>query len=356
MPQSDLNLVAVPDRHRLDEAALAGWLAAHLPGFAPPLRIRQFQGGQSNPTFLLEFGGRRVVLRKKPPGALLPSAHNIEREYLILASLRGAGVPIPEPLALCEDASVVGTSFYLMDFVDGELHDFPNMPGASREQRRAAYADMIATMARLHAVDWKAVGLGGLSRPENFLARQIERWGKQYRAAVTNNTDPDLAPDMSWLESWLTERRPADAPPTIVHGDFRIGNLLFAHGEGKVLALLDWELTTLGDPLSDLAYNCLPYHLPPRERGVRGMKGMDIKALGIPSEEEVLAAYCQNAGRASIPDWTFYLVFALFRLSSITQGIYARALAGNASSADALVFGAESRDLARTAKALAVHG
>ena len=348
MSQADQSLVAVRDGHRFDEAALARWLAAHVPGFETKPSIRQFQGGQSNPTFLLESGGRRAVLRKKPPGVLLPSAHQIEREYKILSALRGTGVPIPQALALCEDASIIGTSFYVMDFIDGDTHDFPDMPGATVSQRRDAYADMIATMARLHAVDWEANGLS-LSRPENFLARQIERWGKQYRAAALDVPDPAMA----WLESWLVERKPADSPATIVHGDFRIGNLLFARGEGKVLALLDWELTTLGDPLSDLGYLCLPYRLPPREHGVRGMKGLDFVALGIPTEEELLAGYCARAGRAAITDWSFYLVFALFRLASISQGIYARALAGNASSAGALVFGAESRELAKTAKALA---
>lgn len=349
MPMTAPNLVEVLDRHRFDHAALAAWLAQRLPGVGASLRIRQFQGGQSNPTFLLDDGSRRMVLRKKPPGVLLPSAHNVEREFAILAALDGTRVPVPRPLALCEDASVIGTAFYVMEFVDGDLYDQPHMPECGPALRRAAYDHMGRTLAALHGVDWAAVGLGGLSRPDNFLARQIERWGRQYRSA--NGERP--CAEMEWLEAWLSERKPADSRTTIVHGDFRIGNLLFAPGEGRVAALLDWELTALGDPLSDLAYNCLAYHLPACDHGIRGMKGYDPADLGVPDEARVVEAYCRRTGRAGIPDWTFYLVFSLYRLAAIARGIHARALAGNASSADAIVFGEQTGLLIETATILA---
>lgn len=331
--------------HRFDEVALRDYLAAHLAEASGPFRVRQFQGGQSNPTFLLEGEGWRMVLRKKPSGTLLKSAHQVEREYRVISALQGSAVPVPRSFLLCEDEGVIGTAFYLMDYVEGRVFDMPHMPDSLPQERTSCYEAMIATMAALHNVDWAAAGLADFGRPGNYIVRQLDRWSRQYRDSTVDGADPLVEEIICWLEKNL----PAEAKTTLAHGDFRLGNLVFDRQEPVVRAVLDWELSTLGDPLGDLAYCCLPYHLPAEGENSKGLRGFDLKALGIPPEEELLAAYCSATGRSGIDGWTFYLVFSLFRLIAILQGVYARALQGNASSANALSVADRRKVLARTA-------
>lgn len=331
--------------HRFDEAALQDYLAVTLAEARGPFRVRQFQGGQSNPTFLLEGEGWSMVLRKKPSGALLKSAHQVEREYRVISALQGSAVPVPRSFLLCEDEGVIGTAFYLMEYVEGRVFDMPHMSDSSPHERGACYDAMVATMAALHNVDWEAAGLADFGRPGNYIVRQLERWSKQYRDSSIDGADPLVEEIISWLDKHL----PGEARTTLAHGDFRLGNLIFDRRQPIVRAVLDWELSTLGDPLGDLAYCCLPYHLPAEGENSKGLRGLDLKDLGIPREEELLAAYCAATGRIGINDWTFYLVFSLFRLIAILQGVYARALQGNASSANALTVSDRRKVLARTA-------
>lgn len=349
MAATDASLIEVRPAHRFDEDRLRRWLAERVQGIGP-IAVRQFQGGQSNPTYLLETAAGRFVLRKKPPGPLLPSAHQVEREYRIVAALHGSEVPVPRPVLLCEDAEVVGTAFYVMEYVQGRILDRPELEGMTRDERAATYDAMNATLAALHRVDWATAGLTGFGRTENYLARQIDRWARQYRASLVEEADPA----MEELIAWLVRNQPDDGAIAIAHGDYRLGNLIFAPDGPRVAAVLDWELSTLGDPLGDLAYCCLPYRLPAGVDGIKGLRGLDLEALGIPSEEAFVAAYCQRTGRDGIADWTFYLAFALFRLAAILQGVHARAVQGNASSANALEVGRRASLLARTAHALAL--
>ncbi len=321
-------LIPVREGHRFDERRLAEYLAQTLPGFMGSMELRQFQGGQSNPTFLVESNARRWVLRKKPPGKLLPSAHMVEREYRVIRALAGTDVPVaPAPL-LCEDASVIGTPFYVMEFVDGRVFTDPGLADLRAEERSAIYDAMNDTLARLHKVDWRGVGLGDFGRPENYVARQIARWSKQYEASKTGEV-----PEMDRLIAWLPQNIPARDETTLVHGDFRLGNMIFHLREPRVIAVLDWELSTLGHPLSDLAYNCMLYHLPADLPTVRGFGDVDLAALGIPDERAYVAGYVRRTGRDPGADWPFYLAFSFFRYAAIVQGVYARALQGNASSA-----------------------
>lgn len=329
----EASLVPVPQAHRFDEAALARYLRRHLQGLDGDLRVRQFHGGQSNPTFLVESGGSRLVLRKKPPGALLPSAHQIEREFRVQRALEGTGVPVPAQLLLCEDTTVIGTAFYLMAFVEGRIvRDLGDLGGALHAARM--YDALTATLATLHAVDWQRIGLSDFGRPEGFLARQLDRWGRQYRAAVVGTADPLVEP----LMVWLSRKLPAESTIGITHGDYRLGNLVFAPEAARVAAVLDWELCTIGDPLADLAYLCIPYHVPPDLPGVMGLQGLDLAKLGVPDESALLAAYARHGGRDAAPHWPFYKVFSFFRLAAIVQGVFARGLKGNASSDNAAGF------------------
>lgn len=338
-------LIDVLAAHRFDEAALAGFLARHLPEFRPPLTVRQFQGGQSNPTFLLCDGDdRRWVLRKKPPGKLLPSAHMIEREYRIMRALAGTPVPVPNARLICEDAGLIGTPFYLMDYLDGRVTGDVTLEGLTPQARAATYDAMNAALAALHSVDWRAAGLSDFGKPEQYVARQVERWSKQFQAT---KGDSDI-PAMERLMDWLPRHVPPDEETAIAHGDYRLGNLMLHPTEPQVLAVLDWELATLGHPLSDLAYNCMAYHLPAGVRQFPGLKGLDLAALGIPSEADYVAAYCRRTGRAGIPDWPYFMAFAFFRVASICQGVYARALAGNAADRKALAYGEVARVAAET--------
>jgi aminoglycoside phosphotransferase (APT) family kinase protein len=314
-------LVEVREAHRFDVQALDRYLAQHLPGYAGKPEIRQFEGGQSNPTFLLQSGDQRYVLRKKPPGTLLPTAHMIEREYRVYRALEGSDVPAPRAHLLCEDASIIGTAFYVMDFVEGRSFRDVTLRELSPADRRAVYADMSRVLAALHSIDYKAKGLSDYGKPGNYFERQIGRWTKQYVAAKTHDIEP-----MDRLMEWLPKNVPADDTTTIVHGDYQLYNLLYHPTEPRVVALLDWELSTLGHPMADLAYNCMKYHT------------MEAFALGegIPTEDEFIATYCKRAGRERIPQWNFYVAFGFFRLASIVQGVYKRGLQGNASSSAAL--------------------
>jgi aminoglycoside phosphotransferase (APT) family kinase protein len=327
--------------HRFDEAALAIYLAQALPGFRGPATIRQFQGGQSNPTFLITTSTRKYVLRKKPPGKLLPSAHQVEREFAVLKALHGTGVPVPEPLVLCEDASIIGTAFYVMAFVENRVFTAPAMPDTTPDQRRGVYISMAETLAKLHTVDWRACGLETFGRPDGYLTRQVERWTKQYIATKTEDI-----PAMNELMDWLPSHIPNSNDAAVAHGDYRLGNLLIDPVQPNVIAVVDWELATIGHPLADLAYACMAYRMPPDDPVFAGLAGVDLEALGIPSEEELVTIYCHSAGRNGIPDWSFYLAFSYFRLASITQGVYARSLQGNASDLKAKLYGAVAKQSA----------
>jgi aminoglycoside phosphotransferase (APT) family kinase protein len=338
---SDVAVVDVLPQHRFDEDALWRYLGAHLPDFAGPARLRQFQGGQSNPTFLIETPGRKFVLRKKPPGKLLPSAHLVEREYRILRALPGTDVPVPNARLLCEDAAVIGTAFYIMDHVEGRVITGVTLPQLSPAERTSIYLDYARIGARLHAVDFRACGLGDFGKPEAYVTRQLDRWTKQYLASKTGENA-----DMDRLIAWLTSHLPAGEETAIVHGDYRIGNTIIHPTEPRIIAVLDWELATLGHPISDLAYGCMYYHLAARPDGSGGLAGLELAQLGIPDEREFVAAYCRHAGRERIADWPFFLAFSCFRMAAITQGVYARGLQGNAADQRAIGYGEMSKTFA----------
>jgi aminoglycoside phosphotransferase (APT) family kinase protein len=335
----------VRDVHRFDATALERYLRERIDGFTGPLTIRQFRGGQSNPTHYLAAGGREYVLRRKPPGKLLPSAHAVDREYRVLAALAAhTDVPVPKPYVLCEDESIIGTIFYVMDCVHGRIFRDANLPGATRGERGAIYDSMNAVLARLHTVDWRKVGLAEFGRPGNYYARQIHRWSQQYRASETEKIEA-----MERLIEWLPNNIPADDHTTLVHGDYRPGNFIVHPSEPRVAAVLDWELCTLGHPLADLGYNCLPYRM---SKEWEGLRDKDLTALGIPTEAAYVAAYCKRTGRDAIVDWDFYIAFAMFRLSAIAQGIMGRAIAGTANDPNARERGNRARPLAESAWAI----
>lgn len=322
-------LTPVRPGHEFDEAALARFLAERAEGFDGALTVRQFEGGQSNPTFLLEAGGREYVLRKQPPGELLPSAHQVDREYRVMHALADTDVPVPRMVALCEDPAVIGTKFYVMEKIEGRVLTDLLLPELAKEDRRAVYLDLVSVLAKLHSVDPQAVGLGDFGRPGNYYARQISRWSRQYEASRTEHIEA-----MERLLAWLPERIPESDETTIAHGDYRLGNVMLHPTEPRIVAVLDWELCTLGHPLADLGYLCMDYHSPGYDG--QGLGSADLAALGIPSEQEMLERYCALTGRERIENWTFYLVYNLFRSAAIIQGVYKRGLDGNASSAAAL--------------------
>ncbi|HUH83552.1 MAG TPA: phosphotransferase [Stellaceae bacterium] len=339
---------AVLPQHRFDEAGLQRFMAAHIEGFRPPLRVAQFRGGMSNPTFMLEDGGgRRYVLRKKPPGKLLPSAHAVEREYKVIAALAASDVPVARVYALCEDPAVIGQAFYVMAHVEGRVFRHYALPESAPAERAAVYDAMNDVLARLHRVDYARVGLADYGKAGGYAERQISRWSRQYEAAKTE----DL-PAMDALMRWLPAHLPAADETTIVHGDFRLENMIWHPREPRVLAVVDWELGTLGHPLADLAYNCLPWHVLDESRG--SLMGLDA-GTGIPAETDYVAAYCRRTGREGIEDWRFYLVLSLFRLASISQGVYKRGLDGNASSPLAIERGTKARMLAEAGWAMAAQ-
>jgi aminoglycoside phosphotransferase (APT) family kinase protein len=330
-------LTTVRDTHRFDEAALAAYLSTHLPGFAGGLQVKQFEGGQSNPTYLLMTPARNYVLRKKPPGKLLPSAHMVEREYRVIKALQDSAVPVPRAYLLCEDSSVIGTAFFVMEYVQSRLLKDPRLPDVDPDKRHAIYDAMIRTLAALHTVDPGQVGLTDFGKHGGYIARQTKRWSEQYRSSQTQEIE-----SMNRLMQWLPEHIPADDATTtaLVHGDYRLDNMLYHPDRPEVLAVLDWELSTLGHPLSDLAYCCLNYRVQMAGSYLGDVAGKE----GIPSEQELVEMYCRYCGRDSIPDWNFYVVFSLFRYAAIVQGVHYRGLQGNAASERALRYG----DLVRT--------
>ncbi|MEP6997540.1 MAG: phosphotransferase [Betaproteobacteria bacterium] len=335
----------VADAHRFDVAALERYLTANVAGFTGPLQVEQFKGGQSNPTYKLTAGHKSYVLRRKPPGKLLPSAHAIDREYRVIRALSGSAVPVARTHCLCLDERVIGTPFYLMDFVDGRIFWDPLLPGTTAAQRRAIFAEMNRVIAALHRVDFAALGLADYGRPGNYLARQIDRWSRQYQASATERIDA-----MDRLIEWLPQHIPPGERTALVHGDFRLDNMIFAPREPKVLALLDWELSTLGDPLVDFAYHLMTWRLAPDE--FRGLRGCDFASLGIPTEDEYVATYLRHDATLEEPsarEWDFYMAYNMFRMAGILQGVLARALAGNAASAQALEAGRRARPLAELA-------
>jgi len=346
------DLVDVLPAHEFDQSRLLAWLQEALPEVGNRLVVKQFQGGQSNPTFLLETDGGRYVLRKKPPGKTLPSAHMVEREYKVMRALsEHTEVPVPNVRVLCEDSEVIGTPFYVMDFLEGRIVSHSALRALDRQERLPAHHSAIDTLAALHSVDVNAIGLADYGRPEGYVARQVARWSKQYLASKT-----DELPEMDRLMAWLPENLPSTDECAIAHGDYRFGNLMLAPDSPEVIAILDWELSTLGHPLADLAYYCLPYHLPSDLEGMRGLKGEDLEALGIPTEQETLDRYCARTGRDGIADWHVYLAFSLFRLAAILQGVYKRALDGNAANANALQVGKRASLLAQVGWKIASEG
>jgi aminoglycoside phosphotransferase (APT) family kinase protein len=336
-----LGVKPMEERHRFDPRALEPYLERHIEGFSGPLAVEQFRGGQSNPTYLVTAAGRRYVLRAKPgPAAkLLPSAHAVEREFRVISALAREGVPVPRTYCLCEDESVIGRAFYLMEYVEGRVLWEQSLPGMTREERAGVYDEMNRVIALLHRVDHRAAGLSDYGRPGNYLARQIARWSRQYQASETDRIEA-----MDRLIAWLPENVPPGEETAVVHGDYRMDNLIFHPREARVLAILDWELSTLGHPLADFSYHCLSWHIPPGE--FRGIAGLDLASLGIPSEADYIASYCARTGREAIEHWDFYLAYNFFRIAAILQGVMKRALDGIAASAQALDAGRRARPLA----------
>jgi aminoglycoside phosphotransferase (APT) family kinase protein len=314
---------------RLDSARLETYLSAHIAGFAGPLTVQQFKGGQSNPTYLLMTPERRYVLRRKPPGKLLPSAHAVDREYRVIGALYTQHFPVAEPLCFCADDSIAGTPFYVMSFADGRVFWEPQMPGSNPAERAAVYDAMNATIAQLHSYDPAAIGLGDFGRGENYVARQVDRWSKQYRASQTETIDA-----MERLIEWLPSHIPPSGPTRLVHGDYRIDNLIIAQDNPAILAVLDWELSTLGDPLADFTYHLMAWHMPPTESaaGTATLQGHDLKALGIPAMADYVHAYVQRTGLDPRPYLPVYLAYNFFRIAAILQGIIGRVRDGTATS------------------------
>lgn len=334
----------VAPQHAFEIPRLAEWMRAKVEGFAGELTAEQFKGGQSNPTFRLSAGGKKYVLRRKPPGKLLPSAHAVDREYRIIRALAGTEVPVAKAYALCEDDEVIGTAFYVMDYVEGRIFWDPSLPGLTPAQRGAIFDEMNRVIAALHRVDYVALGLADYGKSGSYFARQIDRWSKQYRASETEKIEA-----MDQVIAWLPEHIPEGDECAIVHGDYRLDNVIFHPSEARILAVLDWELSTLGHPLADFAYHCLTWRLSPGQ--FRGLAGRDFASLGIPSEREYVARYCRRTGREAIApaEFEYYLVFNMFRLAAILQGIAARALQGNAASQEAIETGKRARPLAEEA-------
>ena len=331
----------VSARQQFDLDALAEWMGSHVEGFAGPLTIEQFKGGQSNPTFKLITPGQTYVMRAKPgPAAkLLPSAHAIEREFKVMAALAKADMPVAKMHALCEDEGVIGRAFFIMEFVAGRVLWDPALPGMTPAQRGEIFDEMNRVIARLHCVDYAAIGLADYGKAGNYFERQIGRWSKQYRASETESIEA-----MDKLIDWLPKHIPAGDETSIVHGDYRLDNLIFHPTEPRILAILDWELSTLGHPLADFAYHCMAWHVPPS--AFRGLAGLDLDALGIPDFNTYVARYCERTGRAGIDNFEYYLAYNLFRMAGILQGIMKRVVDGTAASEQALAMGKAARPLA----------
>lgn len=337
-------IIDVLETHRFDVSALERYVRAHLSAFSPPFVVHQFRGGQSNPTYYVETASSPFVLRRKPPGPLLPSAHAIEREYEVMTALRASDVPVPKTHLLCEDASVIRTPFFIMEYVEGRPMTDAALPDRSPADRSAIYRSMIEVLARLHLVDWRAAGLENYGKPGNYVARQVHRWTAQYRASETERIDA-----MERLIAWLPAHIPPDESAGIVHGDYRPGNLLIHPSQPRVAAVLDWELSTIGHPLVDLAHHALIFRTGPEDFGAFADRE---RPEGIPGADEHLETYCRITGRRSLPDWDFYIAFAMFRFAAIFQGIMGRVVAGTANDPEARKVGARARPLAERACAL----
>ncbi|PTW49267.1 aminoglycoside phosphotransferase (APT) family kinase protein [Sphingomonas faeni] len=339
--------IEVGDKDRLDLDKLSAWMTANVPGYAGPLTYAKFAGGQSNPTYRLDTPDRAYVLRRKPFGPILPSAHAVDREYRVIAGLHPTGFPVPRPYGLCEDAAVIGSAFYVMEMVEGRTIWDGAMPGATPPERTAHYEAMVDTLAALHNTDYAAAGLGEYGKPGNYFERQVGRWTKQYRAAETEHME-----SVERLIEWLPRTLPEQTRTSIVHGDYRIDNMIFAPSEPKVIAVLDWELSTLGDPLADFSYLLMSWVTEPEGRsGVLGMTGPET---GIPTIEQVVERYCAATGRDGVPDLNWYFAYNLFRLTGIVQGIKKRIIDGTASSAQAEKTVAKIHGLADAAWGFAV--
>ena len=339
----------VAERQRFDVTALESYLRTHIDGFDGPLSVEQFKGGQSNPTFKLITPGKTYVLRSKPgPAAkLLSSAHAIDREFRVMSGLFGSDVPVAKMHTLCEDESVIGRAFYVMDFVDGRVLWDPQLPGMAPEQRAAIFDEMNRVIAALHKVDFASAGLSEYGKHEGYLARQIARWSKQYRASETESI-----PAMDDLIEWLPAHIPAGEETSIVHGDYRLDNMIFHATEPRILAVLDWELSTLGHPLADFAYHCMAWYLP--TGAGRGLGGVDLTGSGIPNVQDYIARYCQRTGRQNgIPNFEFYMAYNMFRMAGILQGIMKRVVDGTAASAQAVAMGKSTRPIAEQGWAVA---
>ena len=329
---------------QLDIAKLGRYLHAHIEGFDGLQAAEKFPGGQSNPTFLLTADSGKYVLRRKPPGKLLKSAHAVDREFRVITALADTDVPVASGYHLCEDDDVIGSMFYVMGYVDGRIFWNPALPDLGNAERSAIYDEMNRVLAALHGVDVGAVGLDDYGKPGNYFERQVGRWSKQYLAAETETIEP-----MDELMRWLPEHMPDDdGQVALVHGDYRLDNMIFDPTEARILAIVDWELSTLGHPFADLAYQCMQWRLP--NTGIsKGLADIDRAAIGIPTEAEYVETYCRRTGRAGISDWTFCLAFSFFRLASIVQGVLKRALDGNASNTQAIQIGKMARPLAQAA-------
>lgn len=330
------NTIEARESHRFDPDALDAWMRANVEGYRGPLHVKQFQGGQSNPTYLVQAASRNYVLRRKPPGKLLPSAHAVDREFRVMKALAQTDVPVPRMHALCSDDSVVGSMFFVMDHVAGRQFWDPTLPDQTKAERSAMFDAMNRTIAALHSADVEKIGLADYGKPGNYFARQIGRWSQQYRASETERIEA-----MERLMEWLPLHLPPGEETGIVHGDLRIDNMLFHPTEPRVIALLDWELSTLGDPRADIGYMLMAWRLSGDV--FRGLAGADLAALGIPSEDQFTADWSRRTGRPPLGDPTFYLAYNMFRLAAILQGVLKRGLDGNASSEDAIITGKRGR-------------
>ncbi|MAC59678.1 MAG: phosphotransferase family protein [Novosphingobium sp.] len=344
LAEANTGTTAVREGYAFDEAALENWLKANVEGYAGPLGVEQFKGGQSNPTYKLVTPARSYVLRRKPPGEILKGAHAVEREAKVLTALHAQGFPVARVYGLCTDESVIGTWFYVMEMVEGRIFWDATVPGVSNEERAAIFDAMNATIAQLHSYDPETIGLGDYGKPGNYFARQVGRWSRQYREDEAAGRDEAMDAVIEWLEANMPED---DGASSVIHGDFRIDNMIFHPTEPRVLAVLDWELSTLGHPLADFAYHAMMYHMPPHI--VAGLGGADIAGLGIPSEEDYVAAYCRRTGREGLPDYRYTMAFNFFRLAAIFHGIKGRVIRGTAANAQAKERAEAFPELARLA-------
>ena len=331
-----------PEHLAFDEGALTDYMKAHVEGFSGPIEVAKFKGGQSNPTYLITTPAKKYVLRRKPPGKLLPSAHAVDREYRVMTALGAQRFPVPKTYALCEDDSVVGTAFFIMDFVEGRIFWDSGLPDVAKADRAPLYEALVNTLADLHKIDYVAAGLEDYGKPGNYFERQVGRWSKQYKGAETSDID-----EMNRLMAWLPTAVPQDDATSVVHGDFRFDNAIMHPSEPRTLAVLDWELSTLGHPLADFTYFLMVYFFPRDVRG--GLAGLDLEALGIPALDDAVRLYCARTGRDGVAVLDYCLAYNMFRIAAIIQGVYARSLQGNASSPEAAKMGAQVQPLAALA-------